>query len=251
MMSIATIPPASEVCRPRPGRTLARTLVPRLVSAGMPPSEVQQDSTAAEEAQLVVRLRAGDEEAFEALVRRYHTPMMAVARNYVKTRAVAEEVVQDAWMGVLKGIDRFEGRSLLKAWIMRIVINTATTRGVREARSVPFSSLAPEGEHEPAVDPDRFRGPDGGFPGHWAGYPANWSEQPQDRLLGRETLGVVKDAIDNLPPAQRTVITLRDMQGWNPEEVSATLEISDGNQRVLLHRARSKVRSALEAHLGD
>jgi RNA polymerase sigma-70 factor (ECF subfamily) len=218
----------------------------------MPPSQVYRAApTAADEAQLIARLRAGDEEAFETLVRRYHTSMMAVARSYVKTRALAEEVIQDAWMGVLKGIDRFEGRSSLKTWVMRIVVNTATTRGVREARSVPFSSLATEGEEEPAVEADRFRGPDGGFPGHWAGYPANWGELPEDRLLGHETLGIVKTAIEELPPAQRTVITLRDMQGWDPEEVTAALEISDGNQRVLLHRARSKVRSALEAHLGD
>jgi RNA polymerase sigma-70 factor (ECF subfamily) len=218
----------------------------------MPPPEVQQAvPTAAEEAQLVARLRAGDEEAFETLVRRYHTAMMAVARSYVKTRALAEEVVQDAWMGVLKGIDRFEGRSSIKTWIMRIVVNTATTRGVREARSVPFSSLALEGQDEPSVDPDRFRGPEGGFPGHWAGYPANWGELPEDRLLGHETLGVVKTAIEELPAAQRTVFTLRDMQGWDPDEVTAALEISDGNQRVLLHRARSRVRSALEAHFGD
>ena len=218
----------------------------------MPPPEVQQAAfRVAEEGQLVARLRAGDEEAFEMLVRRYHTSMMAVARSYVKTRALAEEVVQDAWVGVLKGIDRFEGRSSLKTWVMRIVVNNATTRGVREARSLPFSSLGPEGEDEPAVDPDRFRGRDGGFPGHWAGYPANWGELPEDRLLSRETLGVVKSAIEELPPAQRTVITLRDMEGWDPDEVTAALDISDGNQRVLLHRARSRVRSALEAHLGD
>jgi RNA polymerase sigma-70 factor, ECF subfamily len=217
----------------------------------MAPPEVQQDSIAAEEAQLVVRLRAGDEEAFETLVRRHHTSMMTVARSYVKTRALAEEVVQDAWMGVLKGIDRFEERSSLKTWIMRIVVNIATTRGMREARSVPLSSLATEGEDVPAVDPDRFRGPDGGFPGHWAGYPANWGELPEDQLLGHETLGVVKTAVEGLPDAQRTVITLRDMQGWDPEEVTAALDISDGNQRVLLHRARSKVRSALEVHFGD
>ena len=226
--------------------------MPPVVSAGVPPLDAPRAiPTPAEEAELVERLRAGDEDAFETLVRRNHASMMAVARTYVKTRALAEEVVQDSWMGVLKGINRFEGRSSLKAWIMRIVVNTATTRGVREARSVPFSSLAAAGEGEPAVDADRFRGPDGGFPGHWAGYPANWGGLPEDSLLGHETLDVVKTTIEQLPPAQRTVIALRDMQGWGPTEVSAALEISDGNQRVLLHRARSRVRSALEAHLGD
>jgi RNA polymerase sigma-70 factor, ECF subfamily len=174
--------------------------------------------------------------------------MLAVARSYVKTQAVAEEVVQEAWVGVLKGLDRFEGRSSLKTWILSIVANTAKTRGVREARITPFSSLAPEGE-EPSVDPERFRGPDGAFPGHWNGYPGNWSALPEDRLLGRETIDVALRAIEQLPEAQRTVITLRDVQGCSSEEVCDALELSEGNQRVLLHRARSRVRVALERHL--
>src|SRR5918994_4209022 len=125
---------------------------------------------ASDEVALVGRLREGDERAFEALVEQHYSTMLAVARTYVRTRAVAEEVVQEAWLGVLKGLDRFEGRSSLKTWIMRIVANTAMTRGAREARSVPFSTLAPQGD-EAAVEPERFRGPDDGFPGHWRGYP--------------------------------------------------------------------------------
>jgi RNA polymerase sigma-70 factor (ECF subfamily) len=201
-----------------------------------------------DEVELLPRLRAGDEAAFEALVDRHYGAMLAVARTYVKTRSVAEEVVQDAWVGVLKGLDRFEGRSSLRTWMLRIVVNTAKTRGVREARSVPFSSLAPE-EEEAAVDPDRFRGPEDAFPGHWQAYPSDWSSLPDEVLLGRETIAVAMRAIEELPPAQRTVITLRDVEGWSADEVCEALDVSHGNQRVLLHRARSRTRAALERHL--
>ena len=204
--------------------------------------------SASEEAELVARLRAGDERAFEALVERHYATMLAVARGYVRTRAVAEEVVQEAWLGVLKGIDRFEGRSSLKTWIMRIVVNIAITRGERETRTIPFSAFASE-DGEPAVDPDRFREDGDGFPGHWRAYPGNWASLPEDALLGRETLDVVKRAIGELPAAQRVVITMRDVGGCSAEEVCGTLEVSEGNQRVLLHRARSHVRNALERHL--
>jgi RNA polymerase sigma-70 factor, ECF subfamily len=201
-----------------------------------------------DELALLARLRAGDEQAFEGLVERYYSTMIAVARTYVKTRAVAEEVVQEAWIGVLRGIDRFEGRSSLKTWILRIVVNTAKTRGVREARSVPFSSLAPEGD-EPAVEPDRFRGAADSFPGHWNAYPRDWGALPEDALLGREALGIVASAIRELPDTQRLVITMRDIEGCSSDEVCDALDVSDGNQRVLLHRARSRVRAALERHL--
>ena len=206
--------------------------------------------SASEEADLVARLRAGDERAFEALVERHYGMMLAVARGYVRTRAVAEEVVQEAWVGVLNGIARFEGRSSLRTWIMRIVVNIAITRGEREARTIPFSTLAPGGD-EPAVDPDRFRDESDGFPGHWRAYPANWAAVPDDALLSRETLAVIMGAIEELPDAQRVVITMRDVAGCSAEEVCGTLDVSDGNQRVLLHRARSHVRSALERHLDD
>lgn len=204
---------------------------------------------ASEEADLVARLRGGDERAFETLVDRHYATMLAVARGYVRTRAIAEEVVQEAWLGVLNGIDRFEGRSSLRTWIMRIVVNIAISRAEREARSVPFSTLASEESDEPAVDPERFRGQNDGFPGHWRAYPGNWASLPDDALLGRETLGVVMSAIEELPEAQRVVITMRDVAGCTPEEVCGALDVSDGNQRVLLHRARSHVRGALERHL--
>jgi RNA polymerase sigma-70 factor (ECF subfamily) len=149
---------------------------------------------------------------------------------------------------VLNGLDRFEARSSLRTWILRILVNKAKTRGAREARSVPFASLAPRGE-EPAVEPERFRGPDDPFPGHWRAYPGNWQRLPDEALTERETLAVVIATIEQLPVPQRLVITMRDIQGCGPEEVCEVLDVSEGNQRVLLHRARSKVRRALERHL--
>ena len=201
-----------------------------------------------EEAALLVRLRAGDERAFVTLVERHHAVMLAVARTYVRTRAAAEEVVQDAWLGVLKGLDRFEGRSSLRTWIVSIVINIARTRAVRDARTVPFSSLD-SASGQAAVSPDRFRGPDDAFPGHWNRYPSDWRSLPEEVMLGQETISAVMRAMDALPAAQKAVIRMRDVDGWTGEEVCAALNISPGNQRVLLHRARSQVRAALERHL--
>jgi len=201
-----------------------------------------------QETDLLARLRAGDERAFTALVDRNYGTMLAVAQTYVKSRAVAEEVVQETWLGVLKGLDRFEGRSSLKTWIFSILVNVAKTRGVREARSVPYASLAPEGE-EAAVEPGRFRRPETSFPGHWQAYPRDWRGLPEEALLERETLAVVTRTIEALPPAQRMVITMRDVAGCTAEEVCEALDVTDGNQRVLLHRARSRVRAALERHL--
>jgi RNA polymerase sigma-70 factor, ECF subfamily len=207
------------------------------------------DAAPTDEANVVTRLRNGDEVAFDSIVSRYHETMIAVARSYVKSNDVAEEVVQEAWLGVLNGLDRFEGRSSLKTWILRILVNTALTRGGREARSVPFSSLMPADEEEPLVEPDRFRPPGTAFAGHWARYPHDWSTLPSEALLGRETLDVVKRAIEELPDAQRTVIAMRDVAGFTAEEVREVLEVSESNQRVLLHRARSRVRAAIERHL--
>ena len=201
-----------------------------------------------EDHELVQRLREGDEMAFAELIDRYGAMMLRVAQMYVRDRATAEEVVQETWLAVLNGIDRFEERSSLKTWLFRILTNRAKTRGQRDGRMVPFSALAgadPEGE-EPSVDPDRFLGPDSPHPGAWAAPPVAW---PEERLLERETLGVIEMAIEDLPEAQRDVILLRDVDGWTPMEVSDVLGITDGNQRVLLHRARSKVRAALERYM--
>ena len=205
-------------------------------------------SEAIAESDLLSRLRAGDERAFEALVLKHHRTMLAVARQYVSTRAVAEEVVQEAWLGVIKGIDRFEGRSSLSTWILRILVNIAKTRGVRESRSVPYAALAGP-DDEVSVEADRFRGPNDQYTGGWWAFPDDWSKLPEQALLQRETLKVVTDAIEALPPLQRSVIAMRDIQGCGPEDVCSVLEISGGNQRVLLHRARSRVRAALEKHL--
>ena len=194
------------------------------------------------DAALLDRLRAGDEAAFMELVERYHSGLVRLAQSFVASRAVAEEVAQETWLGVLGGIDRFEGRSSLKTWIFRILVNRAKTRGEREARSVPFSSL--EGDGEPSVDPDRFI-----EAGAWASPPRPWEGEPVERLLAGEARGVIDAAIEGLPPAQRRVITLRDIEGLGADEVAGLLDVSDGNQRVLLHRARSRVRSALERHL--
>jgi len=204
---------------------------------------VRPDETA-----LIARLRDGDEATFQVLVADFYPSMLAVARAYVRSRAVAEEVVQEAWVGVLKGLERFEGRSTLRTWVLRIVANVARTRAVREARSLPFSSFAVEGD-EPAVDPARFRGPDDPFPGHWRSFPTDWRRLPEERLTSLETIELVKAAIEELPEAQRIVITMRDVAGLSSEEVCDALDITAGNQRVLLHRARARVREALERHL--
>jgi RNA polymerase sigma-70 factor (ECF subfamily) len=188
-------------------------------------------------------LRAGDEAAFATLVRSYGPAMLRVAQLYVRSRAVAEEVVQETWIGVLNGSARFEGRSSLKTWIFRILANKATTRAVREGRTIPFSALDP---NEPAVDPDRFRGPEDRYPGHWAAPPTSL---PEDRLLESETLALVQAEIEKLPPAQALVVTMRDVEGFDADEVCNALEISETNQRVLLHRARSKLRTALEDYV--
>jgi RNA polymerase sigma-70 factor (ECF subfamily) len=213
----------------------------------MTQAELQGRDANAAEAELVARLRAGDEAAFEALVTKHYATMLAVALTYVRTRAVAEEVVQEAWLGVIDGLDRFEGRSALKTWILSILVNKAKTRGVREARSVPFATLA--GPDEPSVAADRFRGPDDAFPGHWRAYPGNWGASAAAAVEDRETLRVAMRAIAGLPDVQQAVIRMRDVEGYSSEEVCAALEVSEGNQRVLLHRARSRVRSALEEHL--
>ena len=202
------------------------------------------------EAQLLEALRAGDEAAFAQLVREYQPSLVRVARIYVSTQAAAEEVAAETWLAMLNGLDRFEGRSSLKTWIFRILTNIAKTRAQRDGRTLPFSALQDPGRvPEAAVDADRFLDPEHPrWPGHWAVRPEPW---PEDALIAAETQAVVAEAIEALPPAQRAVISLRDVEGWSSEEVRNALELSETNQRVLLHRARSKVRRALESYLGD
>jgi RNA polymerase sigma-70 factor, ECF subfamily len=201
---------------------------------------------------LLEALRRGDERAFAELISRHSSPLLRVAMTYTGNRAVAEEVVQETWLGVLNGLDRFEGRSSLKTWVFKILTNIATTRAARERRSLPFSALAAREaqEGQPSVDPDHFFPPDHArWPGHWAVGPTAW-ETPESGLLSSEGRELLLREIKRLPPAQRTVITLRDIEGWPSEEVCDALEVSEGNQRVLLHRARSKVRSALQDYFG-
>ena len=208
----------------------------------------------ADEVQLVEALRRGDEAAFETVLLRYHSWMIQLALLYVADSATAEEVVQDTWFAALKGLDRFDGRSSLKTWLFRILTNRAKTRGLRESRSIPFSALV-DGADEadsPAVAPDRFVPADRAkWARHWITFPRNWVEIPEERFLARETLELVRQAITRLPATQQQVINLRDVHGWTATEVCSTFGVSEANQRVLLHRARSKVRRALERYLGE
>jgi RNA polymerase sigma-70 factor (ECF subfamily) len=197
-------------------------------------------------------LRGGDEAAFADLMRRYTAPMTSVAMLYVTSHAVAEEVVQDAWMSVVRGLDRFEGRSSLRTWIFTILANCARKRAAREGRCVPFSAL-PGGQEplEPPPEPDPFTPAEHPrWSRIWTTPNDAWDALPEERVLGRECVDAVRDAIADLPPRLREVMTLRDVAGWSSREVAEALGISDENQRVRLHRARARVRSALEGYLG-
>lgn len=219
------------------------------------PTELETPAreASAEDVRLVQALREGDEAVFTTLVREYGPSMLRVASLFVRDRAAAEEVVQDAWLGVLKGIDRFEGRSSFKTWLFRILTNTAKSRGEREGRSVPFSALARAEleSSERSVEPERFLPEGERWANHWISSPRRFDDLPEERLLSDETMALTRTAIDELPEVQRSVITMRDIAGYSSEEVCVELEISEGNQRVLLHRARTKVRIALERHLDE
>ncbi len=200
-----------------------------------------------DDAALVERLRAGDEATFMWLVDRLSSSMLRVARMYVASMAVAEEVVQETWLGVLEGIGRFEGRSSLRTWIFRILVNIAKTRGQREGRTVPFATLAGDDLDRPMWDPSAFRGPGESRAGSWSSLPDDWSAVPEEQLLASETRLAIAHAIDALPPMQAEVIRLRDVLGWSSEEVRNALDLTETNQRVLLHRARAKVRRTLDS----
>ncbi|MBJ7329306.1 MAG: sigma-70 family RNA polymerase sigma factor [Solirubrobacteraceae bacterium] len=191
-----------------------------------------------DESQMLERLRAGDEVAFAELVDRYDGALRRLARTFVKTNAAAEDVVQETWLGVIRGLPAFEGRSSLKTWIFRILANQARTRAVKDARNVPFSSIETDGG--PTVDPSSFDGD-----GRWASAPERLDADPEAALLSAELRAELLGAVDMLPDAQRAVITLRDLEGVPATEVAELLDITDANQRVLLHRARAKVRAAL------
>ena len=209
------------------------------------------DNASPTDADLVIRLRAGDEAAFRGLVQQHHRAMTRMARSFVATAAVADEVVQDTWLAVIQGLDKFESRSSLKTWIFRILVNRARTRGVREQRTTPFSSVVAEQEDRPTVDPARFLEDSNAFAGYWSVPPSRFFELPEDQLLAAETRALVAQAIGELPARQQQVIRLRDVEGWEAAEVCEGLGISKANQRVLLHRARAHVRSQMEAHFSE
>jgi RNA polymerase sigma-70 factor (ECF subfamily) len=231
--------------RTPPGVTTESGLPPFAVA----PTTIQTD----DDAELLSALKQRDERAFVALVERYQRPLLRLALVYCRSLAIAEEIVQDTWLGMIQGIDRFEGRASLKTWLFQILVNRARTRAEREGRNVSFSSFAVEAEApgEPAVPPERFRPIDDKWPNNWALPPHSWGESADAGLLAGETMDLVKRAIAQLPSAQQQVITLRDIEGWPAEDVCNVLMISETNQRVLLHRARSRVRGALEGHFND
>lgn len=194
-------------------------------------------------------VRSGDEAVFEQLLSDWSASMLLLARTFVATHASAEEVVQDTWLAVIRGIDQFEARSSLRTWVYRILVNTAKKRGIREHRIVPWSSLAPEDEDlGPTVDPSLFREADDQYPGGWLSFPPDWGSS-EGSVLADELRAQVRTAIDALPERQRVVITLRDVMGHDSVEVCEMLEISSANQRVLLHRARAAVRGHLAPYL--
>jgi RNA polymerase sigma-70 factor (ECF subfamily) len=220
------------------------------VSAGVDTNDDFEGAEAGDDAALIAALRAGDEQAFAWLLDRYYDTMLRVARMHVATKEAAEDVVQETFLGVIQGIGRFEQRSSLRTWMFRILVNRAKTRGEREGRTRPFSFFEQElGPGEPSVDPDRFLS-DGRWAGFW-GLPPAARHLPEARVLAAEAGDRLSSAIDALPPAQRMVITLRDVDGFTAAEVCDLLELSEANQRVLLHRARSKVRNVVEHYLDE
>ena len=208
-------------------------------------ADLASPSTFDDDHALVDALRNGDEDGFRELITRHHAMLRRVASIWVDDHVV-DEVVQETWTAVITAIDRFEGRSSVKTWLFRILVNQARKRGTRERRSIPFSAAAPRDE-SPIVDPDRLLHPELG-PNYWPEAPATWEGDPEGRLLGAEIRQVLVAAIEALPPAQREVITLRDVEGWDAAEICSAMGISSANQRVLLHRARAAVRDALEDH---
>ena len=189
--------------------------------------------------ELLKRLQSGDEQAFITLVNRHHDSMLRLAKTFVHSHALAEEIVQDTWVGALRGIDRFEGRSSLRTWLLAILVNRARTTGVREARSVPVADT------EPAVDASRFNSA-----GAWAAPPEQWVEDIEDRLGAAQLGGLIRSTLEQMPERQRAVVMLRDVDGLQSDEVCEVLDLTAANERVLLHRGRSRLRQALEDTVG-
>jgi RNA polymerase sigma-70 factor (ECF subfamily) len=218
---------------------------PTDVATAIPLARIPPDDAA-----VLRRLRDGDESAFAELVSSWSAMMLRVARSYVSTAASAEEVVQDTWLAVIRGLGHFEERSSLRTWVLSILANLAKSRGVREARTVPWSQLAAGDDAGPTVDPDRFRPSDDAYPHNWtpAGAPTAWPPTPEESALAGEVRVRLSAAIGQLPQRQRDVVSLRDVHGLSAAEVCDVLGITTANQRVLLHRARAGLRAALEAY---
>lgn len=209
-------------------------------------AETGGSSTLPPEAELLTRLRKGDEATFVAVLDEWSRGMVRAARAYVASDEAAQDVVQETWLAIIRGLDQFEGRSSLRTWAYRILINIARTQGVKDRRTVAWSSLVPE-EVGPTVDPSRFRGPQDPYTGHWREKPATWPS-PETEIVSREVRRTIEAALVDLPHPHRVVITLRDMNGYSAEEVCTILQISAANQRVLLHRARAAVRGRIEEY---
>jgi RNA polymerase sigma-70 factor, ECF subfamily len=203
-----------------------------------------------DDADLLARLRGRDEAAFVTLIEQYQAPLVRFLRGYLPTVDLAEDVAQETWLQFLQGIDRFQGRSALKTWIFRIGANRALTRMRKEKRNVSFSDLTARAMEDDEGDIERLLpaafSPDSGM---WTSAPARWEDDPEQKLLSDETIALARETIEQLPAMQAAVITLRDIENWTSAEVREALELSEANQRVLLHRARTKVRKALEGHL--
>ncbi len=214
-------------------------LIALIAVIGVPRRRASRPPVVDEDDELLARMRAGEEQAFVTLVSRHHAAMLRLARSYVPSSAIAEEVVQDTWIGVLRGIDGFAGRSSFRTWLFRILVNRATSTGVREHRSTAVGDVGP------VVDRARFDAS-----GAWMSPPQHWVEDSDERMLAQALTGQIQDALDALPARQREVVVLRDVDGLSGQEVCEALEISEANQRVLLHRGRSHLRQALEDELG-
>jgi RNA polymerase sigma-70 factor (ECF subfamily) len=207
-------------------------------------------SGSAADEQIVAALRAGDEQTFRDLFGRSYPMMKRVARGYVDSDAVAEEIVQETWMAIVTGIDQFQGRSALGTWMFSILTNQAKTHNARERRALPFSSIGGSGDDEPAMGADRFQKDDETWPGHWATPPRPW-QKPERRLMSLEAREHLRQALAELPERQRVIVGLRDVEGLSAEDVCRVLDVSPENQRVLLHRGRSRLRAVLERYLAD
>ncbi len=213
-------------------------LIPALATPRLKRRRPTAQDAQDDDGELLARMRAGDEQAFVLLVARHHAAMLRIAGSFVSSTAVAEEVVQDTWLGVLRGLDEFAGRSSFKTWLLRILVNRARTAGMREHRSVAV------GDAGPVVDRSRFDAS-----GAWMSPPQHWVEDSDDRLLAEALSGTIQTALAELPERQREVVMLRDVDGLSGEEVCEALELSEANQRVLLHRGRSQLRQALESEM--